>query len=158
MVEIKNAKRLPQFVFGNFSKRALAYLIDILIISSVSSLVLKIYRIFGFYDSGTNFGLFNLTSIVFYLVYFTLLTKLTSGQTLGKMVLGLRVISLNGSELSWGDVLTRELIGRYIQKKVMVLYLIVFFTKRRETLADLFTDTVVISEKDYQDLQEFLKE
>lgn len=157
MVEINDAQKLPRFIFGNFNQRALAYIIDILIINSVSSLLLSVYQVFGLVDTGTNFSLFSLTNLFLYLSYFTLLTKFTRGQTLGKMVMGLRVICLDGSDLSWGDVLTRELVGRYIQKKVMLLYLLVFFTKRKETLADLFTDTVVISEKDYQDLQEFLK-
>lgn len=157
MVEIKEVRHLPKFVYGSFNNRLLAYLIDILLISSISSFVLTIYDFFGWYDSGANFSLFNITALVLYLAYFSLLTKFTNGQTIGKMIMGLRVVSFDHEELSWEDVLTRELIGRYIQKKIMILYLLVFVTKRRETPADLFTDTVVISEGAYLDLKEFLK-
>lgn len=157
MIEIKEVESLPKFVYGSFSKRFIAYIIDILLINSIASLIFKFYRLFGWSDSMTNFGLFSITSLVLYLAYFTLLTKFTNGQTIGKMIMSLRVVSLDHEELSWEDVLTRELIGRYIQKKIMILYLLVFVTKRRETPADLFTDTVVISEGAYLDLNEFLK-
>ena len=157
MIKIKDVQDLPKFVYGTFNKRLIAYLIDILLISSVSSFVFRIYRLFGWYNSGANLSLFNITSLVLYLSYFILLTKFTNGQTIGKMIMGLRVVSLNHEELSWSDVLTRELIGRYIQKKLKILYLLVFATKRNETLADLFTDTVVISEEAYLDLKDYLK-
>lgn len=158
MGEMKNVPELPRFVYGSFNQRVLAYLIDILLINAVASLIYSIYRIFGWSDTGMNLGLFHLTGLILYLAYFVLLTKLTDGQTLGKMIVGLRVVSLNHTELSWSDVFTRELLGRYIQKKLLILYFFVFFTKRKETLADLFTDTVVISEKAYLDLQEFIHE
>lgn len=158
MIEIKDVQHLPKFVYGSFNKRLIAYLVDILLISSVSSFIFTIYRLFGWYDSGANFGLFNITGLVLYLSYFSLLTKLTNGQTIGKMIMSLRVVSINHEELSWSDVLTRELIGRYIQKKLMILYLLVFATKRNETLADLFSDTVVISEGNYFDLKEYVNE
>lgn len=157
MTEMNEVQNLPKFVYGSFNKRFIAYIIDVLLINSVASVVTTIYTLFGWSDSGASFGLFSVTSLVLYLAYFSVLTKFTNGQTLGKMIMGLRVVSLDHEELSWSDVLTRELVGRYIQKKIMILYLLVFVTKRRETPADLFTDTVVISEGAYLDLKEFLK-
>src|SRR5690606_40751242 len=50
------------------------------------------------------------TGIVFYL-YFILLTKFF-GQTLGKMVFGLKVIPIEGDKLTWGTIIFREGIGR----------------------------------------------
>lgn len=157
MIEVKEIKKLPKFVFGSFSQRFTAYIIDILLINAISSLFLTILNFLGYYNSGTNFGLFNLTALFIYLVYFILFTKFTNGQTIGKMILGLRVVSLYNEDLSWTDVFTRELIGRYIQKKIIILYLLVFVTKRKETMADIFADTVVVSEGAYLDLKEFVK-
>lgn len=157
MIENTEVQKLPKFVYGSFNHRFLAYLIDTLLIRSISSFILTIYGFFGWSNNGGNFSLFHLTSLVLYLAYFTLFTKFTNGQTLGKMIMGLRVVSLEHEELSWSDVLTRELLGRYIQKKIMLLYLVVFMTKRKETPADLFADTVVISEGNYLDLKEYLQ-
>lgn len=157
MIEMNKVENLPTFVYGSFNKRFIAYVIDILLINAVSSLIFTIFRLIGWSDSGTNFGLFSVTAMVLYLAYFVLLTKMTNGQTIGKMIMGLRVVAFDHEELSWSDVITRELLGRYIQKKLMILYFFVFFTKRKETPADLFADTVVISEGDYLDLKEYLQ-
>lgn len=156
MVTIEEVENLPKFVYGSFNKRFIAYLVDILLINSISSVFFRIYGLLGWMDSGANFGLFNGTSVALYFAYFILMTKFTNGQTIGKMIMGLRVVMLGHEELTWGDVLTRELIGRYIQKQLLFLYLLVFVTKRKETAADLITDTVVISEGAYLDLEEFL--
>lgn len=156
MIEVEARETLPQFVYGSFSQRFFAYVIDILLINAVSSLFFTIARSFGLYDRSGSFSLYKIIGLLIYLAYFTLMTKWTEGQTIGKMIFGLRVLSLHNEELTWGDVFTREFIGRYIQKTIKILYLLVFVTKRRETMADLFTDTVVVSEQSYLDLREFI--
>ena len=69
------------------------------------------------------------TAIVFY-AYFVLMTKYF-GQTLGKMVFGLRVISLNDEKLSWSAIMFREWIGRFISGTIInSLYCRWFFTEK----------------------------
>lgn len=80
---------------------------------------------------------------------------MSNGQTLGKMIFGLRVVSFAQEKLTWSDVFIREFIGRYIQKKIKLFYLVLFLTKKRQTLADVFTETSVISEKSYFDFESF---
>lgn len=156
MMNTSEVKKLPSFVFASFGQRFFAYLIDLLLINAFSSLTLTIYRVLGFYSSDGSFSLFNISTILIYLSYFVLLTKYNQGQTLGKMIMRVRVISLEDKELSWSDVFYREWIGRYIQKKIILLYFFYFFTKRKQTTADLITDTVVVSEKKYLDLKDYL--
>lgn len=157
MIEGKELEKIPTFIYASFSQRLIAYIIDILLINATTSVILNIYQLLGFSDSGLQFGLFNLTGLFLYFAYFSLITKFTNGQTIGKMVMGLRVLSLHRTDLSWSDVLTRELVGRYIQKKIIFLYFLYFITKRKQTLADIFTDTVIISEGAYLDLKEYMK-
>lgn len=156
MLKNKEVKTLPALVFGTFGQRFLAYLIDILLINAISSLFFNIYSLFELYNDGGSFSLFNITTLSIYFGYFVLLTKFNQGQTIGKMILGLRVVSLYREDLSWSDVLYRELVGRYIQKRIKVLYLLLFLTERKQTMADVITDTVVISEKKYLDLKDYL--
>lgn len=153
---IKDVQNLPAFVYASFGQRFLAYLIDIILISAIRSVILSSYELVGLSNSGANFGLFSLTGALIYFSYFILLTKYNQGQTIGKMILGLRVLLLSGAPLTWSDVLYRELISRYIQKKIKLLYFLLFFTKRKQTMADLISDTVVISEKSYLDLKDYL--
>lgn len=155
-VTIKNVKNLPAFVYASFSQRFLAYLIDIVLIRAIRSVIFSSYELGGFFNNGSSFGLFSITGAFIYFLYFILLTKLNQGQTIGKMVLGLRVLLLSNEQLNWSDVIYRELISRYIQNKIKLLYFFIFFTKKKQTMADLISDTVVVSEKKYLDLKDYL--
>lgn len=155
MIEKRDFSTYPYFIFGTFLQRMGAYLIDILMIRIFSNTFLNLYELFGFWDTGARFGLFNMSRILLYLLYFTVFTKVSNGQTLGKMIFGLRVVSFAQEKLTWSDVFIREFIGRYIQKKIKLFYLVLFLTKKRQTLADVFTETSVISEKSYFDFESF---
>jgi len=85
------------------------------------------------------------TAIIFY-AYFVLMTRFF-GQTLGKMVFGLRVISLNDQSLSWGAIMFREWIGRFISGTIIILYVVVGFLPKKQGIHDLFADTTVIHER-----------
>ncbi len=66
------------------------------------------------------------------------------------MVFGLKVISLKEEKLTWGTVLFRELIGRYITFSTGILhllYILVAFLPKKQGVHDLIADTVVIREK-----------
>ena len=94
-------------------------------------------------------GGFKLTllSLMVYLLYFIILTKWTNGQTIGKMIFGIRVIELNEEKLSWKTVIVREGFGRYIQKTVMALYLLTIFTPYKQHFVDMLTDTSVETDR-----------
>ena len=156
MTEVKETESLTSFVFGDFTQRLGAYLIDILLIKTVSAIFLNIYGLFGLWDTGAQFGLYNISKVLLYLLYFMIFTKVSNGQTLGKMVFGLRVVSFYNEKLTWNDVFIREFVGRFIQKKIKILYFVLFITQKKQTLADIFTDTSVISEMSYLDLERFL--
>jgi uncharacterized RDD family membrane protein YckC len=134
-------------LYAGFWMRFWAYLLDLVVIGSVNRMVIN--PVFRALDvSLVEDGIFSpasiATAVVFYL-YFVLMTKYY-GQTLGKMVFGLRVVELKGKQLSWGTVIFREWIGRFISATVMVLYVVVAFSKKKQGLHDMFADTAVIYE------------
>lgn len=134
--------------YGGFWMRFWAYLLDLLVIAGVNGILIKpAFRIFDLsLESNGIFTPINMaTAAVFYL-YFVLMTKYF-GQTLGKMVFGLKVVPLNGESLSWGTVIFREWIGRYISATFQILYIIAAFTPKKQALHDLFADTTVIYER-----------
>ena len=71
------------------------------------------------------------------------MTKFFS-QTLGKMVFGIKVVTLEERPLTWMTVLFREFIGRYISKLFFIGYLIVAFLPKKQGIHDLLSDTTVI--------------
>lgn len=139
---------LPDYFFAGFWIRSFAFILDLLCIAAIrTSTVGLIYRFLGIEWQGGFLGAYNLAAIGIYLIYFTLLTKLNHGQTIGKMVFGLRVIALNGTELTWGAVLTREAVCRFILMRPPFLlgYLPTAFTRRKQHVGDYFAETSVVT-------------
>ncbi|MFS0645551.1 RDD family protein [Siminovitchia sp. 179-K 8D1 HS] len=134
--------------YGGFWMRFWAYLLDLLVIAGINGILIKpVFRLFDLsLEASGIFTPINMaTAAVFYL-YFVVMTKYF-GQTLGKMVFGLKVVPLNGNSLSWGTVIFREWIGRYISATFQILYIIAAFTPKKQALHDLFADTTVIHER-----------
>jgi uncharacterized RDD family membrane protein YckC len=133
---------------AGFWIRLWAYLIDLLVVSSVNRIL--IYPLFDLLGLNQNYlFLFSPVSIaatIIFFAYFVLMTKYFN-QTLGKMIFGIKVIPLTEENLNWGTILFRELIGRYISKTIWIGYLIVAFTPKKQGLHDIFADTQVIHEK-----------
>ena len=138
----------PAFFYGGFWPRFCAYLIDLVIISSLNRLIVSsVFVMAQIPMSEASFSLFSISKLVVFLLYFILMTKLTNGQTIGKMIFGLRVVCFKEEKLSWATVIIREGFGRYILKAVSILYLSLLFTKRKQHIIDLLTDTSVVLEK-----------
>lgn len=141
--EVKEVETTP-LQFAGFWMRFWAYLVDLIIIGSLNRIL--IHPIFTFIDDKSTFAFLLAeliaTTIVFY-VYFVLMTKYFS-QTLGKMIFGLKVVSLKEEQMTWGTLIFREFIGRFISKTIVVGYLLVGFLPQKQGLHDIFADTSVV--------------
>ena len=139
---------VPVHQRAGFWMRFWAYLIDLIVIGSLSRLFINpIFRLFDISMADT--GIFSpyvvVDSIVFF-GYFVLTTKFLH-QTLGKMIMGLRVVTLNGEPLDWKTLIFREWIGRYISAILMLGYIVIAFNPKKQGFHDMFSDTVVVLEE-----------
>ncbi|WP_240620305.1 RDD family protein [Peribacillus acanthi] len=135
--------------YAGFWMRFWAYCIDLIVVGSIDRILVKpILKALDIspYSLPVFTPLTVATAITFYL-YFVFMTK-GFGQTLGKMVLGLKVISLKEENLNWGTIIFREFIGRFISKATVVGYIIVGFLPKKQGLHDIFSDTTVVLERD----------
>jgi len=162
-METPEPNRLPEYEiirterfrpkFAGFWTRFWAYIIDLLIVSSISGIFIKpIFRVLDIKISNPSFLLFSpykVTLLILFLAYFALMTKIV-GQTVGKMILGIKVVRQDGEKLTWGTILFREVIGRFISKLLTIPYLLVIFMPRKEALHDLFADTYVVHEQAFE--------
>lgn len=135
---------LDQRVLAGFFLRLVAFVIDLVLVGSLTAILTPLFT-----DQAI---LKNLVSILIYLAYFVLTTGLTKGQTLGKMILGLKVVRVDGKELNWADVFFREACCRLILKMVLPLYLLAGVTDKKQHLGDLICDTMVIKAAYEQEL------
>lgn len=134
--------------FAGFWMRFWAFLADLLIIFSMNGILLSPLKLMNegmeiYLSVWTLRGI--LAAIMFYL-YFLLMTKMT-GQTLGKMIFGLKVIRADHQPLQWSDLIFREVITRFIYKTFFflnLLYLIVAFNQEKKGLHDIIANTRVV--------------
>jgi uncharacterized RDD family membrane protein YckC len=146
--ELISEQKAPTYPYAGFWMRFWAYLADLLIIASINRIVISpIFKAIHepFYETTWYSPETLLTGAIFYL-YFIFMTKFF-GQTLGKMIFGLKVISLKEEKISWSTLLFREGIGRYISKFTVIGYLITGLLPKKQGLHDLFADTTVVLER-----------
>lgn len=135
---------IPKFAYAGFWIRFLAYMIDIVVIDSITRIINGLFL--SNLDLSLPFELspYKVLHRLVIFLYFFLMTYITKGQTLGKMACGIRVISLEKENLGFFQVLVREVFGRYIQTKILILYVIIAFTPNKQSLVDMLCDTVVV--------------
>ncbi|QKS72060.1 RDD family protein [Paenalkalicoccus suaedae] len=133
--------------YAGFWMRFWAYFVDIILTSSLTGAVIAL--VFG--QSEWSFGVITLSGLIGAIItygYFVILTKLFQ-QTLGKQLFGIIVLSNEKRELSWLDVLFREVIGRFIYRSLVftnLLYLIVPFQREKRGIHDFIGNTYVALE------------
>ncbi|MEY9978115.1 RDD family protein [Lysinibacillus sp. RC79] len=135
---------------AGFWIRFWAFLLDGFVITAIGGILVNpIFYLMDWSLSETVwYAPISIISAIFYYSYFVLMTKFF-GQTLGKMIFGLRVISLKHEKLTWSDVLFRDWIGRIINSIFMPLYILVAILPNNQGLHDFFADTTVVHEKVY---------
>lgn len=77
---------------------------------------------------------------VFFMTYF-------NGQTLGKIILGLRVVKKNGRRISWLDALLRNVFGYTISGIFLLGYIWAVFDRENQGWHDKMAGTVVVDER-----------
>jgi len=137
--------------YAGFWVRLVAYLIDSLIIGAVQ-LVLTLILTFsvgllgdfseqGEAAMGMIVSLFSVALGLGYAVFFTG----HCGQTPGKMALRIKVIHIDGSQISYGRAALREIPAKFISGILLGIgYLMVAFDDKKQGLHDRIANTYVI--------------
>lgn len=131
--------------YGGFWIRVVAYILDGILLSIASGIVglvtgVSVYATdFAHFNYATNIG-----SLVIGWLYFALMESSARGATVGKMAVGLRVVTDQGQRLSFANA-----TGRYFAKFVSAIilfigFIMVAFTERKRGLHDMIAGTLVV--------------
>jgi uncharacterized RDD family membrane protein YckC len=90
-------------------------------------------------------GLVALPLILFWFIYFPGIEGLT-GQTLGKRILGIRVVKKDGSEITFGSSLARHLFDT-IDMIFAVGIFVMKSSDKKQRIGDLIANTVVLEDQ-----------
>lgn len=135
---------------ADVGQRAVASFIDIVMKGVLFSFMMMIVAIFGFSvymeDSTLLIVLYCLLVFIPVLLYDSLMEYFCGGRTIGKMMMGLRVVSADGSKPSFATTFTRSLF--YLLEGYTGFGLVVMlFSKDNQRLGDIAADTYVIKER-----------
>ncbi|MGP4078294.1 RDD family protein [Pseudalkalibacillus sp. R45] len=134
-------------VYAGFWIRFWAYLLDLLVIWSLNSLIVKpVWVLLDLpLSDGGMFSLKAVIAAIIFYSYFVLMTRFFA-QTLGKMLFAIKVVPKDLNEnIPWITLLFREVIGRFISKTIFLIgYIITGFTNEKQSLHDIFADTRVV--------------
>jgi uncharacterized RDD family membrane protein YckC len=134
--------------YAGFVTRAVAMVIDLIIIAAISAVLVVIVRLildmFSLREPTIEIGalLLAIFQLVFGVLYFTLFWVLV-GQTPGKMLMGVRVVRTNGEPVTFGVAL-RRWIGYYISAILFLGFFWVLLDARRQGWHDKIGNTYVI--------------
>lgn len=137
--------------YASFGLRAFAFIVDMLVIGAIYKILINVlgidldYEIYGI-------EMAEILRWIVTILYFVIISLVTKGQSLGKMIVGIRVVSLASDKLDLGQILIREIAGRFIQNTIMILYLLPIFTPKNQSLIDFFVDTAVVKDDAFIDL------
>lgn len=128
-------------------KRAVAVIIDSLLLGVIGFALAMMTggrTGTGFELEGGPFFLFLALS----LGYFIVMEK-TSGATIGKKVMHIRVVRQDGQPMDWSAAVIRNLL-RIIDGQLIYLVgaLVVWFSRSKQRLGDMAAKTIVVSNRD----------
>ncbi len=139
---------VPQIAFAGFWLRFLAVFFDGVIMGIVNfSIVFVLALGLGQAISGATIHPI-ISAVLGMLLYWTYFIYFTNKQqaTIGKKLLGLRVVAEDGSRLPLGKIIFRETFGKILCLITLYIgYLMVAFTAKKQGLHDKVAGSVVIS-------------
>jgi uncharacterized RDD family membrane protein YckC len=131
--------------YGGFWMRFVAYIIDAIVLSVAMGVLAAIFGVSLMQTDIEQYDpTLNLVSFVIGWLYFALMESSERGATLGKMALGLRVVTSDGQRLTFMNA-----TGRYFAKILSAIilfigFIMIGFTDKKRGLHDMIAGTLVI--------------
>lgn len=135
------------------NKRFFALLIDSVIIYVTVSLMSSIFYYgtfsFMFFDPfDLNWSMFKYSGMMFLIVlgYYTFCEYSMNGATIGKRLVGIRVVSKDGENLTVGNAFLRNIAKLALGQFFVLGFFFAFLSQKNQTLHDLIAGSVVVND------------
>ncbi len=138
-----------EFWLAGLASRAAAWVIDLLVMSALTTLVLVIVSVAGVLLGGVAAAIYFVLAFLIQWGYGALCEWGWAGQTVGKRVVGIRVLQLSGTRITLLQALVRNLVR--VVDLMPALYLAggacALLDTRGRRLGDLAAGTVVVRQR-----------
>jgi len=136
-----------KFEAAAVGERLLAFIIDTVIKISYLFLLNQIFDVFENMDEWSQIGINTLLSFPV-ILYTLVLEVLLEGQTIGKRIMKIKVVKIDGYQASLSDYVLRwffRIVDIYI---LGIGFFVIVFNKKSQRLGDMVAGTAVITLKD----------
>lgn len=134
--------------YAGFWIRFVAAMVDGIILSIATNLFTVLIVLALGLSNIDNPAVMIFTGIISFIapfVYHILMVYKNEGSTLGKMMVGIKVISSSPEQLSLGNIILRETVGKLISTIIFCAgYIMAAFTEKKQGLHDMIAKTVVV--------------
>lgn len=136
-----------EYVYAGLGKRILAFIIDALVLFAyIIILTFTVYRAISVLDGDNNIGAYELSMIPIF-IYSLIMHIIFNGRTVGKFIMGIKVVKEDGSPARWSDFIVRWIV------RLVDLWLFMFtvgtvsilLTDKQQRLGDMMAKTIVIN-------------
>jgi len=141
---------VSRFKYAGFFKRFAAFIIDLFILFLANVGFGKYVSVSGnsadtlSYSSGYSISL---TGILLVWLYFSVMESSKKQGTIGKILLGIKVVDLEGDKISFVRAVLRHLSKSLSIITIGIGFIMIGFTKEKQGLHDITSKCLVISEK-----------
>lgn len=154
-----NSDVFTEILIAKWCDRFIAWLIDFIIISSISTIVFT--SIFGTYNvewdenliftEGTNY----IPASLIFLGYWIILEYKT-GQSIGKKLLKLKIVNIDGKKPTLVGIAASS-FGKSFLLPIDMIFGLIFTNEKRQRIFNRIGDTIVLKIKDTQNNYENIK-
>ncbi|MEE2800868.1 MAG: RDD family protein [Bacteroidota bacterium] len=136
-----------EYVYAGLGKRILAFIIDALVLFAyIIILTFTVYRAISVLDGDNDIGAYELSMIPIF-IYSLIMHIIFNGRTVGKFIMGIKVVKEDGSPARWSDFIVRWIV------RLVDLWLFMFtvgtvsilLTDKQQRLGDMMAKTIVIN-------------
>lgn len=123
--------------------------LDIMVIAIISEIFISLFRV----DTGVGLSFPSMTGLPFFALSLVVLAyyiamEAATGKTIGKMVVGTKVVRIDGSQIGWKESTIRNVLrivdGFFFY---LVTVLVIVSTKDKQRFGDMVARTLVVNEK-----------
>ncbi|CAA6812828.1 MAG: RDD family protein [uncultured Aureispira sp.] len=138
-------KKAPKPVYVGFWKRFVATGIDVVGLSVLLVCWTSVTELLGFIlPSGANYFLQDVVTPVLLLLYFPLCESSRYQASVGKYILGMKIIDENGEKMTFWRALARVLSKMLSYSFASIGFIMIAFTDKKRGLHDMIASTYVV--------------
>ncbi len=123
--------------------------LDIMVVIIISEIFITLFRV----DTGVGLSFPLMSGLPFFALSLVVLAyyiamEAATGKTIGKMVVGTKVVRIDGSQIGWKESTIRNVL-RIVDQFFfyLVAVLVIVSTKEKQRFGDMVARTLVVNEK-----------